>query len=78
MCRSASVESYLLTYNYNRYMVPRFRLPAPLRGSTPRRLLISVFVFARWCRSAQNDTDSSHAVGYNLKVVKVILSIEII
>ena len=37
--------------------VPRFRLPAPLRGSTPRQLLVYVFAVAPLCRSAQNDTE---------------------
>ena len=53
--------------------VPRFRLPAPLRGSTPRQLLILTSTLARWRRSAQNDTEKSRVVGYNLKVDKVTL-----
>ena len=36
--------------------VPRFRLPAPLRGSTPRQWLIFGLAVAPLCRSAQNDT----------------------
>ena len=36
--------------------VPRFRLLAPLRGSTPRQLSDLVFTVTPLCRSAQNDT----------------------
>ena len=36
--------------------VPRFRLPAPLRGSTPRQWLVFAFAVTPFCRSAQNDT----------------------
>ena len=56
MCRSASGESYLLTTVQCHTRVPRFRLPAPLRGSTPRQLLVYMFAVAPLCRSAQNDT----------------------
>ena len=37
--------------------VPRSRLPAPLRGSTPRQFFILSLVFRYLCRSAQDDTD---------------------
>ena len=47
-------------------------------GFDSAAMVNSAFALARRCHSAQNDTDSSHEVGYNLKVVKVILSIEII
>ena len=56
MCRSASGESYLLTTVQCHTRVPRFRLPAPLRGSTPRQFFILSLDFRYLCRSAQNDT----------------------
>ena len=39
------------------YGVPRFRLPAPLRGSTPRQCLVLSLDFRYLCRSAQDDTE---------------------
>ncbi len=45
--------------------MPRFRLLAPLRGSTTRQLVVSAFAVTRWCRSAQNDTWGWRTVGYN-------------
>ena len=36
--------------------VPRSRLPAPLRGSTPRQFFILSLDFRYPCRSAQDDT----------------------
>ena len=57
------------------YALPRFRLLAPLRGSTPRQRLVSAFALTWRCRSAQNDTDGSRVVGYNPKVGKVTLVI---
>ena len=51
--------------------VPRSRLPAPLRGSTPRQCLILRLDFRYLCRSAQDDTEEDRAVGYNPYVVKV-------
>ena len=36
--------------------MPRFRLLAPLRGSTPRQWSVSVFAVTPLCRFAQNDT----------------------
>ena len=43
--------------------VPRFRLPAPLRGSTPRHFLILSLDFQYLCRSAQNDTEVDCCMG---------------
>ena len=51
--------------------VPRSRLPAPLRGSTPRQCLILRLDFRYLCRSAQDDTEEDRTVGYNPYVVKV-------
>ena len=51
--------------------VPRFRLPAPLRGSTPRQFLILSLDFWYLCRSAQDDTEVYRFVRYNPTVVKV-------
>ena len=42
-------------------------------GFDSAAMVNSAFDLARRCRSAQNDTEGSHAVGYNLKVVKVTL-----
>ena len=46
----------MLFYDECHTRVPRFRLLAPLRGSTPRRLSVLVFALTPLCRSAQNDT----------------------
>ena len=51
--------------------VPRSRLPAPLRGSTPRHFKVLLFAFTNLCRSAQDDTEEDRTVGYNPYVVKV-------
>ena len=63
-------ECFIVFYPY---ALPRFRLPAPLRGSTPRRVRLYRSPFRPSCRSAQNDTKRSRMVGYNLIVVKVTL-----
>ena len=55
--RSVSGECYLLTVVKHHTRVPRVRLPAPRRGSTPRRLSVLAFAVALLCRSAQNDTE---------------------
>ena len=54
--RSAAGECYLLTAMQYPTRVPRFRLPAPLRGSTPRQFFILSLESRYLCRSAQNDT----------------------
>ena len=42
--------------------VPRSRLPAPLRGSTPRRFSIVSLTVTKQCRSAQDDTEADCCV----------------
>ena len=42
--------------------VPRFRLRAPLRGSTARQCLVLSLDFRYLCRSAQNDTEAGCCV----------------
>ncbi len=56
-------ECYLLTVVQYFTRVPRFRLPAPLRGSTPRQFFILSFDFRYLCRSAQNDTEADCYIG---------------
>ena len=43
--------------------MPRFRLPAPLRGSTPRQFFILSLNYRYLCRSAQNDTEADCYTG---------------
>ena len=57
MCRSGSGESYLMTATIDFYRVPRSRLLAPLRGSTPRRVGLYCSSLRQLRRSAQNDTE---------------------
>ena len=57
------------------YALPRSRLLAPLRGSTPRREGRYCSSFRTPCRSAQDDMEENRTAGYNLKAVKVTLVI---
>ena len=69
--RSAAGECYLLTAMQYPTRVPRFRLPAPLRGSTPRQLWALALTVALLCRSAQNDTVGGFLRGlYNVNLLK--------
>ena len=43
--------------------MPRFRLPAPLRGSTTRQFFILSLNYRYLCRSAQNDTEVDCCMG---------------
>ena len=52
------------------YALPRSRLRAPLRGSTSRRIQAVCSPICLLCRSAQDDTDGSRAVGYSPIVEK--------
>ena len=57
-CRGRKLSVMILANCYMIYLarVPRFRLLAPLRGSTPRQFFILSLDFQYLCRSAQNDT----------------------
>ena len=52
-------------------MVPRSRLPAPLRGSTARQWLVSAVAVAPLCRFAQDDKEGCLLCGvYNFSQLK--------
>ena len=48
--------------------VPRFRLLAPLRGSTPRQFFILSLDFRYLCRSAQNDMEADRYVNNTILI----------